>query len=362
MDALEKRGNLTDIIRRSPPLDVTAPFDETLVKDKTILITGGASGFGEGFFRRWADNGANVIIGDVNRGGGKALVDEVREKTGNSNHHFIYCDVTNWQSQVDFFHEAIKLSPHGGIDAVVANAGIVETPSTFEKPRDLDADEPRPPNLKCLDVNLIGVLYTTHLALYYLPRNPGSDKASPSTVPGKSPRDRHILLIGSVASVFPIPAQIIYGISKHAVLGLFRQLVGSSFIHGIRVNILCPYFIDTPLIDTPGRVILAGGGMGKPEDVVEAGTRFMADSSIAGRALVVGPRLKIDENMQLITDQSVEGTETALYEIYAHDYEQVETFVGRLVRLLNQLEVSRGWAGWFIDIGRAFFGPSQKKK
>ncbi|RFU33751.1 hypothetical protein B7463_g2628, partial [Scytalidium lignicola] len=362
MASLAERNNLVDIIRQSPPLDVAAPYDEGLVEGKTILITGGASGFGEGFFRKWADNGANVIIGDVNRERGKALVDEVRAKTGNDNHHFIYCDVTNWQSQVDFFHEAIKLSPHGGIDAVVANAGIGDVPSTFENPRNLDADEPRPPNLKCLNVNLIGVLYTTNLALYYLPRNPGSEKASPTTVPGNSPRDRHILLIGSLSSVFPIPGQIMYGISKHAVLGLFRQLVGTTFVRGIRVNLLCPYFIDTPLLSGAARVLLAGGAMGKPEDVVDAGTRFMADSSIVGRALAVGPKVKVDKNMELVTDKAAEGTETALFEIYAHDYVEVEAFVARIVRIINQIEGNRGWIGWIADMIRAIRYQFGKKK
>jgi hypothetical protein len=54
---------LVEEIRQSPPVDTSAPYDAAWVAGKTILITGGASGFGEGFFRKWADHGANVIIG-----------------------------------------------------------------------------------------------------------------------------------------------------------------------------------------------------------------------------------------------------------------------------------------------------------
>lgn len=147
------------------------------------MITGGASGFGEGFFRKWAANGANIIIGDINDKRGEALVEEVRGSTGNKNHHYIHCNVTDWQSQVDFFHKAIELSVHGGIDGVVANAGVTEKGPKFEEPVGLDADTPPKPNLLCYDINMTGVLYTTHLALFYLPRNPRSQNPSVSNMP-----------------------------------------------------------------------------------------------------------------------------------------------------------------------------------
>jgi NAD(P)-dependent dehydrogenase (short-subunit alcohol dehydrogenase family) len=261
------RNNIVDVTRQSKPVDTTKPFDLTTIHGRTILITGGASGFGEGFFRKWAAAGANVIIGDVNGARGKALVEEVRKQTGNEHHHYVHCDVTDWQSQVDFFHTAVKLSPHGGIDAVVANAGVPDPGSSFEQPQGLDADTPPPPNLKCVEVTLLGVIYTTHLALFYLPRNPKSEKAGGPKSSSLHPRDRHLLLIGSIASLMPLPGQPQYSVSKHGVLGLYRTLRSTAFVHGIRVNMLCPYFIDTPFIPIEGRVILAGSAMGKPEDV-----------------------------------------------------------------------------------------------
>lgn len=187
-------------VRHSPPIDTSETVDDAWVKDKTILITGGASGFGAGFFQRWAAAGATVVIGDINVKKGDQLVRDVKKETGNQNVHFIHLDVTDWQSQVQFFKDAVKVSPHGGIDTVVANAGIVDPNNTIEKPEGLDAANPPPPSLAVLDVNLTGVLYTAHLALFWLQRNPDSSPASPECDPAQVVRDRHLLLLSSMVS------------------------------------------------------------------------------------------------------------------------------------------------------------------
>ena len=230
-------------VRQSPAIDTDFVPDETWIKDKTIVITGGASGLGEGFFRRWAADGATVVIGDINVQRGDQLVREVRNETGNAGLHFFGVDVTDWQSQVQFFKDAINVSPHGGIDTVVANAGIVDSISDYESPENLDAPNPPPPKLAVVDVNLKGVLYTSHLALFYLAKNPQSAPANPNCDPDKTLRDRHLLLMGSMAGLAPIPTQTLYGTSKHAVVGLYRNLRCSSFYHGVRTNLICPYYM-----------------------------------------------------------------------------------------------------------------------
>lgn len=348
-------ANMVQAIHQSPPLDLTIPYEPSWVKGKTILITGGASGFGAGFVRKWAENGATIIIGDINTPKGYALVQEVRRETGNKNIHFIHCDVTSWQSQVSLFKEAVKLSPHGGIDTVVANAGIAGTDHTA-LPKALDANAPPKPDFKILDVNLMGVMYTTHLAYFWLPKNPGSTDWSTLCSPSERVRDRHLLLLGSVASLAPIAVQPQYCAAKHAVLGLFRSLRSTSFMHGIRVNLLCPYFIDTPILTTPARLLLAGGATGKVEDVVDAGTRFVADSRILGRAIVIGPKIHVKQNDTTGEWDVVgegEGTETALWEPCADDWEDMEAFNRNIVRLLNQVQRVRGRFGWISDIGKA---------
>ncbi len=358
-----KERTLIGTVNQSPPIDLTTSYDPNWVRGKTILITGGASGFGAGFFRHWASLGANVVIGDIDDKRGKTLVDEVRKSTGNPHHHYIHCDVTNWQQQVDMFHQVIKLSPTGGLDSVVANAGISDPlDPPFWDPVGYDADSPKPPNLACLKVNLDGVAYTTSLALYYLKRNPGSEISDATRAPGLDRRDRHLLLLGSIASLGAIPGQPLYGAAKHGVLGMYRSLRSTAVVGGLRVNMLCPYFIDTPILEAPARLLLAGGAVGKPEDVVEAGTRLMADTRIFGRALVVGPKVKFnnDNQWEVVSHKDPNGRETAMWEAYEEDFEIVEAFSERFVKMLNGIERARGWAGWAYDIGLAFTYPFQR--
>ncbi|KAF1971241.1 NAD(P)-binding protein [Bimuria novae-zelandiae CBS 107.79] len=352
--AASQLTGMSSYIKQSPPLDFGIPYVDSWVKDRTIIVTGGASGFGAGFARRWATNGATVILGDVDVEKGDALARALRNETGReSAAHFVHCDVTDWQSQVNLFKEAIRLSPHGGIDTVVANAGI-QAKDRLQEPGDLSAASPSPPNLATVDVNVTGVLYTTHLACYWLPRNPGSKPCNMNSVPGKQTRDRHLLLLGSVASLAPIAAAPLYATSKHAVLGLFRSLRATSHLQGIRVNIILPYFIDTTIVPVIAKVALAGGGMGKVEDVVEAGTRLVADTRILGRGIVVGPKMNVKQDdsgeWHLVSKNEQGSTKTALWEVHADDFEEVEVFTRRVVKLLYAVELARGWVGWATDM------------
>ncbi|OAL52792.1 bacilysin biosynthesis oxidoreductase bacC [Pyrenochaeta sp. DS3sAY3a] len=343
-------------VLQSPPIDVTVPYEAAWVKDKVILITGGASGFGAGFVRHWVKHGATVIIGDINVQKGDALCREINaENTGDSKAHFVYCDVTNWQSQVDLFKAAVKLSPHGGLDCVVANAGIAG-PDVMQQGKRLDAAEPPPPKFTIISVNLTGVLYTTHLAYFWLPKNPGSSPCTIDSEPS-SPRDRHLLLLGSVASFCPIAVQPQYCAAKHAVLGLYRSLRATSSLQGIRINMLNPYFIDTPILPTIGRLVLAGAGTGKVENVVDAATRFVSDSRILGRSLAIGPKMHIRQKdsgeWELVTPGTPGSIETAVFEPYAEDWEDQDAWNRNFIKLLNGVQAAEGWVGWARDMVKA---------
>lgn len=265
-----------------------------------------------------------MVIGDISDRLGEALVADVRKTTGNQNHHYIHCDVTDWQSQVQFFKLAKQFSPTGGIDAVVANAGILD-PAPFDDDMvDFETIEnPPAPKFKCVDVNLTGVLYTAKLAIYYLSKNPQSTKANTSVTPAPNTRDRHLLLVGSIASVVPLPGAVQYNASKHAVMGLYRSLNSTAFMHGLRVNIILPYFMDTPLLPVAARIALVGGAMGTAGDVVDAATRLMADTRIAGRALAIGPRTTVDSNGFLCPPNTPGSKETSVWDIDGMDF--VET-------------------------------------
>lgn len=226
----------------SNAVDLSLSINYNNIKDKTILITGGASGFGAACFQQWAKHGANVIIGDVNEKAGTELVARIRTETGNPNHHFIHLDVTSWPSQAAFFKQAASLSVHGGIDHVMANAGIANPPEegAFEDPPDYASmDDPPVPKHRILDVNLGGVVYTTHLAIAYLSRNPGSSSCNPEE--HAAARDRHLILVSSIAGLTGVPGLPYYATAKHGVVGLFRTLrLTAPIKNGIRVNMINP--------------------------------------------------------------------------------------------------------------------------
>lgn len=115
--------------------------------------------------------------------------------------------------------------------------------------------------------------------------------------------------------------------------------------------------------------------MGKPEDVVDAATRLMADSRIAGRALAVGPRVRVDDELQLVPENSKDGKEIAVWEAYADDFVEVgkrlihysfrifldltiiDAFTRRFVGMVNSVERARGWIGWAIDVAKSALYP-----
>lgn len=345
---------------QSSEVDFSKKLDTSGMRGKTILITGGASGLGAAFFTSWAAMGANVIIGDISENSGRSLVSKTKTSTGNKDLHFIKLDVTSWESQVSFFRQACNLSSHGGIDCVVANAGVVNQEESFlvdEPPDYHNMDNPPAPKLKSIDVNLIGVLYTTTLANSYLPRNPGSTKCALNAVAAQ-PRDRHLLLMSSLAGLQPIPTQTLYAASKHAVIGIFRvSRVTAPIIHGIRVNVMCPYFADTPILGIAGKAVMAGGALAKVESVVEAGTRLVADPSVIGRGLAIGPSGTMSDARQAGFEVDVnEPGERAVWDVYAHDFEQSDVFSRRVVALTNIKGDQRGLTGLLSDLTWATIG------
>lgn len=343
-------SNLSDLqklIRQSPPVDVTKPYDGSTLNNKTILITGGANGLGAHMVRRWASYGANVIIGDIADGPGEELVASLRTLYPESTFAYEHCDVTDWDSQTAFFKAAAQASPSGCIDIVVPNAGIIvpSASTIFENPALVDGEIPKP-NLKTLEVNVTGVAYTTHLALYYLPRNQKTDRC--------------ILLVGSLASLLPLPGQAQYIMSKHAVLGLFRTLRATAFLKGVRVNMICPFYTaNTNMLKPAVEAVMLSGSLGAAsvEDVIDAATRLIADEEVAGRALVIGPPMTArgvkgaeDFEDMMASEEESEGKGRSIWECHAGDYVRADSFVKRYVYILYTVEKVRGWYGVLSDM------------
>ncbi|ROT34679.1 NAD(P)-binding protein [Sodiomyces alkalinus F11] len=372
--------DLTETAKLSPPIDTSQPYDITKVVGKTILITGGALGLGAAFARHWAAHGANLVIGDINDTAGEQLVAEFRTRHPDASHHFFHCDVTDWDSQVALFKAAARASPHGGIDVVVANAGVNLPPANYRFENPLadpsDPDAPPRPDTRIIDINVTAAMHTAHLALFWLPRNAPSQlnpaprdshSSSHSSSSSVSPsRDRCLLLVGSVAGLSPFVGQVQYTASKHAITGLFRALRGSAWTHGVRTTLLCPYFVSgSNMLPTAIEAAFLAGGAGGAsiEDVVDAATRLVADDGIVGRALVVGPRVgDVEEDDGEGANGSKEtnrGQETrattGIWDCYAEDYKDAETFIWRWVRMLNAVEKAKGVVGLVTDLVAILF-------
>lgn len=429
--AAPDQNNMSALLHQSAPVDVAAPYSPSTLRGKTILLTGGASGLGAAFARHWAAHGAHLIIGDINDDAGVELVAELRAASASASastnnddsdqkqqqqqhHHFIHVDVTSWASQASLFQEAVRLSPTGELDAVVASAGISDkagaiTGKGFENPVGLDQPNPPAPHLKCIEVNLIGMMYTAHLALFWLAQNNPNPNTNTNTNTSanahfqdtRDARDRHLLMIGSSAGLSSLPGVPEYVTSKHGVTGLFRSLRTLSYRHGIRVNLLCPYFVDTPILPSRAVAMCAGLGLGRLDDTVDAATRFMAATittstttsttttasspqRIAGRALVVGPRASFFRNVlpdheledgsgesegepntdgaAVVVDKDVAlGRGQAVWECYAHDYDTVDFFIRRYVRVLNTITLVKGWVAFWTDLLHALFVRKEVK-
>ena len=191
------------------------PFD---VKNKVVVITGGASGIGLALARKFADEGAAIALVDMDQ---KALdTCEQEFKSAGRPVMAVACDVTD-PARCTAAMEAI-IREFGGIDVLVNNAGITQ--------RSLFADTQAAVFRKVMEVNFFGSLYCTKAAIDSLIERRGM-----------------IIVNESVAGLAPLVGRTGYSASKHALHGLFTSLRCELRAKGVHVLIVCPGFIKTNL-------------------------------------------------------------------------------------------------------------------
>jgi NAD(P)-dependent dehydrogenase (short-subunit alcohol dehydrogenase family) len=103
-------------------VDHTIPPNKSLLRNKSVVVTGGANGMGEELVRQFAACGSYVTYGDINEARGKQVENEILQGGGKAK--FILCNTTSWDDQVRMFDAAIANSPNQSCDVVIANAGI----------------------------------------------------------------------------------------------------------------------------------------------------------------------------------------------------------------------------------------------
>ncbi|XP_021830748.1 xanthoxin dehydrogenase-like [Prunus avium] len=187
---------------------------------KVALVTGGATGIGESIVRLFHRHGAKVCLVDVQDN----LSLQVCESLGGDpNVSYFHCDVTiedDVSRAVDF-----TVNKYGTLDIIVNNAGVSGSPCPDIRDADLSEFE------KVFDINVKGVfLGMKHAARIMIPLKKGS-----------------IISLSSVSSALGGLGPHAYTGSKHAVLGLTKNVAAELGIHGIRVNCVSPYGVATNL-------------------------------------------------------------------------------------------------------------------
>ncbi|MEZ5848529.1 MAG: glucose 1-dehydrogenase [Geminicoccaceae bacterium] len=203
---------------------------------KTAIVTGGASGFGEGIARRFAAEGASVAIFDLNGEGAAEVARSIGE--GATAHGCDVADATSVNAAVAQARAAL-----GRIDIVVNNAGT----SHRNRPM-LEVDETEFDRV--MAVNVKSIFLMTHATLPVM-REQGSGC---------------IINIGSTAGIRPRPGLTWYNASKGAVNLMSKSMAVELAPDRIRVNCIAPVAGSTPLLAT---------FMGQ-EDTPEARARFIA--------------------------------------------------------------------------------------
>jgi len=276
-------------------LDFNTPLSDVHItqslRGRTLLCTGGSSGFGAAFVTAFAKSAEDtaVILADLDVEKGIALQDAL--KAEGCAVKFIRTDVTDWESQVNLFRAALawlsEISPGRSIDHVICSAGVLGGSLDIEPshPAELDYKnlQPKPPSAKGIATGLTGSMYTAQLALKYgMSLHVGHDTAL---------ADKSLLLLGSLASYSGIALQSDYTASKWGVRGLFRSLLNdeTSASCQVRINMLAPFFTATPLIPAQMLLYLKAKGVkfARIEDVEAAAMRILVDKRIHGRAVSV---------------------------------------------------------------------------
>lgn len=236
---------------------------------KVVLITGGAAGIGKATAQKFAALGAHVVIWDLNKSLGLALVDEL--KTTSQTVLFQQVDVTN-ESQVS---DAVKviIDQLGRIDILINNAGITMDRSFLKM--DLATWQ------KVIDVNLTGVFNTTKAVVSHM----------------VEAKKGVILNASSVVGLYGNFGQTNYVATKAGVIGMTKTLARELGRKGIRVNAVAPGFIATEMVQKMPENVIEGmvaktplARMGTPEDI--ANTYAFLASDMA--SFITGTTISVD--------------------------------------------------------------------
>lgn len=240
--------------------------------NKTVLVTGGASGIGRATALAFAREGAKVVVADIAEAGGQETVQMIRETPGEA--IFVRSDVTKWEEVANLINTAVEA--YQKVDFAVNNAGI-------QGARARTAEYPQDVWQQVMDVNLNSVWYCMKFELDQMMEQGHGV----------------IVNLASVAGLVGFPSHSAYVASKHAVVGLTRTAALEYIRRGIRINAVCPCFTDTPMVQRAAkeepeyvqRLIerVPARRMGTPEEVAAAVVYLCSEEAgfVTGHTLVL---------------------------------------------------------------------------
>ncbi len=194
-------------------------------RDRTAIVTGGASGIGRALCEALGKHGAVVVVADRDAARAEAVAQGVRSSGGRAQGRAL--DVRDAAA----FRKLVEdtAAEHGRLDYLFNNAGIV----IGGDERDVSLEDWN----EVLDVDLHGVVHGVRPA-YALMVKQGHG---------------HIVNTASVAGLIPAPGEISYTAAKYGVVGLSHALRAEGARLGVKVSVVCPGFIETPILDSPVR-------------------------------------------------------------------------------------------------------------
>lgn len=236
---------------------------------KVVLITGGAAGIGKATAQAFVNEGATVVIWDVNEQAGLDLVAHWNNSLATT--RFAKVNVADLH-QVQAGVDAI-LAEFGKVDVLINNAGITADRSFLK----MDAETWQ----RVIDINLTGVFNCTKAVV-------------PSMVEQKY---GVILNASSVVGLYGNFGQTNYVATKAGVIGMTKTLSKELGRKGIRVNAVAPGFIATEMVAKMPEEVLKGmesktplGRLGKPEDIANAYVFLASDEA----SFITGTTLSVD--------------------------------------------------------------------
>lgn len=242
-----------------------------VLDNKVAIVTGGGSGIGKAICLLYAQEGAKVVVSDVDEKGGNETVAEVKAKGGEA--IFVKSDTSKPEDNEALVNETVKA--YGKLDIAVNNAGI-------GGPLGATGDYPIDGWQKVIGINLSGVFYGMRYQIPAMLKNGSGSIVNMASILGK---------VGTKGS----PA---YVAAKHGVVGLTETAALEYAPQNIRVNSIGPGYIVTPLLtkalDAATMKALEGlhpmGRLGRAEEVAELALWLASDKA----SFVTGSYYNID--------------------------------------------------------------------